>query len=146
MKPIQWAGQVSFPGGHIDEGESVVDAALREFSEELGYPSGNIHILGEGQTIPAVTGTLVTPVVGYIDRNFEDFSVFRPEPNEVERIFCCSLDTLAVSGIMNNIALFFAAGTLIKKLSGYIELPLLLNRNSLFILFFVLLRTHHFIH
>jgi len=27
---------VSFPGGHVDEGETAVEAALRECEEELG--------------------------------------------------------------------------------------------------------------
>ena len=34
------AGQVSFPGGLIDAGESVRDAALREAFEEVGLDDG----------------------------------------------------------------------------------------------------------
>ena len=54
-------GQVSFPGGHIEENESPVEAAIRETKEEIGSGIGHIDILGICQTIPAITGTLVTP-------------------------------------------------------------------------------------
>jgi 8-oxo-dGTP pyrophosphatase MutT (NUDIX family) len=41
------AGQVSFPGGVIEPGETSREAALREFTEELGAPGDGITILGE---------------------------------------------------------------------------------------------------
>ena len=40
------AGQVSFPGGHIEEGESPSDAAVRETFEETGVSVDTIQILG----------------------------------------------------------------------------------------------------
>jgi 8-oxo-dGTP pyrophosphatase MutT (NUDIX family) len=40
------AGQVSLPGGVIEAGESSRDAALREFTEELGAPSDGVQLLG----------------------------------------------------------------------------------------------------
>ena len=52
-------GQVAFPGGHIDTGETEVEAAFRECYEELGPSIGSLRYLGSGQEIPAVTGTLV---------------------------------------------------------------------------------------
>ena len=35
-------GQVSFPGGMVEENESLKDAALRETHEEIGIPPSNI--------------------------------------------------------------------------------------------------------
>lgn len=55
-------GQVSFPGGHIEPNETVEMAAIRETYEEMGESIGNFNILGTCQTVPAITGTLVTPV------------------------------------------------------------------------------------
>lgn len=39
-------GQVSLPGGVIEAGESSRQAALREFSEELGAPADELAVLG----------------------------------------------------------------------------------------------------
>ena len=40
------AGQVSLPGGAIEPGEDSRQAALREFSEELGAPTDTIELIG----------------------------------------------------------------------------------------------------
>jgi 8-oxo-dGTP pyrophosphatase MutT (NUDIX family) len=40
-------GQVSFPGGSIDPGESPVEAALREAEEETGLDPSGIEVFGE---------------------------------------------------------------------------------------------------
>ncbi|MBP8000029.1 MAG: CoA pyrophosphatase [Chloroflexi bacterium] len=41
------AGQISFPGGRQDEGESLTQTALREAHEEVGVDAAQIHVLGE---------------------------------------------------------------------------------------------------
>jgi len=43
----QHAGQVAFPGGRIEAGESAVEAALREASEEVGVEASGVEVLGE---------------------------------------------------------------------------------------------------
>ncbi|RYG08281.1 MAG: CoA pyrophosphatase, partial [Caulobacteraceae bacterium] len=42
----QHTGQVAFPGGRCDEGESVVQAALREAEEEIGLDRGFVDVAG----------------------------------------------------------------------------------------------------
>lgn len=86
--------QVSFPGGHINEGESDVEAAIRETYEELGARIGDIEILGQCQPVPAITGTIVTPVLGFLREEFVDYSLFEPDVREVDRVFIRSLDQL----------------------------------------------------
>ena len=88
-------GQVSFPGGHIEPGETEVAAALREAAEELGNGLGSIDIIGECQTVPAVTGTLVTPIVGFISRDVGDLNHIQFNTSEVDRVFTRSIDLLS---------------------------------------------------
>ncbi|CAN0115345.1 unnamed protein product [Ectocarpus sp. 6 AP-2014] len=88
-------GQVSFPGGHLEPGEDAVEAALRETREEIGDSLGRIDVLGTCQTLPAVTGTPVTPVVAFVRR---DVGPLLPKlvlsPDEVESVFTLSLSEL----------------------------------------------------
>ena len=60
------AGQISFPGGRQDEGESLQDTAVRETSEEIGVNTTNIEVLGRLNTIyiPPSDFT-VSPFVGW---------------------------------------------------------------------------------
>lgn len=90
--------QVSFPGGHINEGETPIDASIREAYEELGQDIGQIDVLGLCQTVPAITGTLVTPVVGMIRNDINFYERFSPSSLEVERVFTRTLDELLDSG------------------------------------------------
>jgi 8-oxo-dGTP pyrophosphatase MutT (NUDIX family) len=56
--------QVSFPGGHVEAGETAADAAFREASEEFGpgFRSG-FERVDACRDVLAVTGTVVTAVV-----------------------------------------------------------------------------------
>lgn len=59
-------GQVSFPGGKTDDGETAVQAALREAYEEIGLEPSGVDVLG---TLPTLwvppSNFSVTPVVGW---------------------------------------------------------------------------------
>jgi 8-oxo-dGTP pyrophosphatase MutT (NUDIX family) len=57
------AGQYALPGGRLDEGETVVEAALRELHEELRLPIGPESILGLLDDYPTRSGFRITPVV-----------------------------------------------------------------------------------
>ncbi|MFT4286746.1 NUDIX hydrolase [Nocardioides sp.] len=67
-------GQVSFPGGSLDPGETPIEAALREADEEAGIPPQSVDVLG---TLPELylppSHFAVTPVLGWWD-----------DPREVE--------------------------------------------------------------
>lgn len=81
-------GQISFPGGKQDEGDAdVTAAALREAQEEVGLPLEHVTVLGTLPTHETVTGFLVTPVIGWIDRPFKII----PEPGEVAEVFTVPL-------------------------------------------------------
>jgi len=59
-------GQIAFPGGRLDRGETAVEAALREAHEEVGLNPAAVEVLGVSEAYETVTGFLVTPVVGWI--------------------------------------------------------------------------------
>ena len=76
------SGEVSFPGGRLDDGESVIDAALREAHEEVGIEPHSVTIVGELSPIHTyVSKSFIQPLVGVVDH--------RPgltlSPHEVER-------------------------------------------------------------
>lgn len=61
------AGQVSFPGGSMEECDRDVEAAaLRETQEEVGIAPHQVSVMGYLQTMPTITGFAVTPVVGLV--------------------------------------------------------------------------------
>lgn len=77
------AGEISFPGGLSEPGETLAQTALREAHEEIGLDPSTPRVLG---ALPAVhtfvTGILVVPFVGTLDRA-PDLVVNEAEIDEV---------------------------------------------------------------
>ncbi len=85
------AGQISFPGGRVEETDrDHIHTALRETEEETGVDAGRIEILGAIPQYTTGTGYLITPVVGWIEPPIE----YRPDPTEVEECFEVPFDFL----------------------------------------------------
>ncbi len=83
-------GQVAFPGGRLEPGETAVDAALREAMEEVSLDPGTVEVLGLSETYETVTGFLVTPVVGWIEAP----PTLLADPGEVAEMFEAPWDFL----------------------------------------------------
>ena len=82
------AGQISFPGGRIEDSDRDARAAsLRELEEETGIAPDRVRILGQIEDHATVTGFLVTPVIGMITPPIE----IHPDPHEVAEVFECPL-------------------------------------------------------
>lgn len=77
------AGQVAFPGGRIEAGESPEQAALRESWEEVGLGPALPRVLGRLPEHLTGTGYRITPVLALLQPPLE---LIR-EPGEVELIF-----------------------------------------------------------
>jgi len=85
-------GQVSFPGGACDEGETTAEqTALREAEEEIGINPADVRVLGTLSNLITITYFRVTPVVGVVRWP----AVFRVGMDEVARIFTIPLAWLA---------------------------------------------------
>ncbi len=73
------SGQICFPGGKIEEGETPCDTALRETEEEINIPRKLIEIVAEIPEEMAYTSDfLITPIIGIVDKGA------LPNPNESE--------------------------------------------------------------
>jgi 8-oxo-dGTP pyrophosphatase MutT (NUDIX family) len=77
------AGQVAFPGGRIEAGETALDAALREASEEVGVDPASVKILGQGDTYLSGSGFAISLFVGLLPETF----VPVPHAREVADVF-----------------------------------------------------------
>lgn len=61
-------GEISFPGGRVDEGESIVDASLRETWEEVGIPAHLVTVHTELSPLSTfVSRSYIVPVIASID-------------------------------------------------------------------------------
>ncbi|OZI19592.1 CoA pyrophosphatase [Bordetella genomosp. 9] len=78
------AGQISFPGGRIEETDaSPIAAALREAQEETGLAPEWVDVLGTMPPYLTATGFSITPAVALVRPGFEVV----PDPFEVAEIF-----------------------------------------------------------
>ncbi len=84
------AGQVAFPGGRLEAGESAEAGALREAFEELGIPKDRVQVVGQLDPMITITGYHVVPVVGFLPKDVEPV----PDPREVARAFAVPLHEL----------------------------------------------------
>lgn len=83
------SGQVSFPGGRSEEmDDHAMATALREAHEEINLPPENVEVVGALEDYETVTGYNVSPVVGFVDPDFEII----PQQSEVEDVFEVPLD------------------------------------------------------
>jgi 8-oxo-dGTP pyrophosphatase MutT (NUDIX family) len=85
------AGEISFPGGRQDEGETLLETALREAHEEIGLPPSGVSVLGALPPTPTfVTNYAIYPFVGSIAPGF----AWVAQHTEVDEVLELPLDEL----------------------------------------------------
>jgi 8-oxo-dGTP pyrophosphatase MutT (NUDIX family) len=89
-------GQVSFPGGRMDEGEDAAGAALREAKEEVGLDTAAVRVVGWLHPLFTLNASsFILPIVGVLSA--------RPSlvanPGEVARVFDVALADLVGDGV-----------------------------------------------
>jgi 8-oxo-dGTP pyrophosphatase MutT (NUDIX family) len=77
------ARQFALPGGRMDEGETLVETALRELSEELRINLASGDVMGLLDDYPTRSGFAITPVVAWGGPAPE----IDPDPEEVDKVF-----------------------------------------------------------
>ncbi|MBT2639585.1 CoA pyrophosphatase [Bacillus sp. ISL-39] len=80
-------GEVCFPGGKIEKGENPQKAAVRETSEELGIPEGEIIDVFPLDYMVSAFGTIIYPFVGRIS----NLNSIIPNEAEVGEVFTVPL-------------------------------------------------------
>lgn len=95
-------GQICFPGGRIEPGESAELAALREFEEELGVGLGAVSTCGRlPQQYVYASDNQVTPHVFVAKRPDVDWS---PDPVEVDEVIEMPLSALTDEPVIEPIS------------------------------------------
>jgi 8-oxo-dGTP pyrophosphatase MutT (NUDIX family) len=77
------AGQIAFPGGRGEPGETAWQTALREAQEEIGLNASQVELIGLSTPFRLQTGFDVTPVVGFVEAGFTAAA----NPMEVAEVF-----------------------------------------------------------
>lgn len=77
-------GQISFPGGSIEKGETSDEAALREAEEEIGVKRNQLELIGKltDLFIP-VSNFIVAPYVAFGDISFNSLVKEESEVSEI---------------------------------------------------------------
>ena len=76
-------GQIAFPGGRLDAGESVLEGALREAREEIGLDQAFVKPIGYLDGFLTITQYVVNPVVALVSPR----CVLAAHAGEVAEIF-----------------------------------------------------------
>ncbi|MUH50091.1 MAG: NUDIX domain-containing protein [Actinobacteria bacterium] len=86
------AGEISFPGGRIEPGETAVQAAIREAHEEVALAPAAVQVRGELSHLSTVVSrSYIVPLVAHLGERPSLIA----EVTEVERILWVPLTELA---------------------------------------------------
>ena len=90
---VRQPGEVCFPGGRAEPGETTVEAAVRETCEELGVTPDMIEVLGELEPLVMGDGREVRPVKARL--RIGDIESLKLSEDEVAEVFLLPLSWMA---------------------------------------------------
>ncbi len=103
-------GQISFPGGKIEKGESPVTTALREAEEEVGISPGKVKILGRlSELYIHVSNFSISPFVGWVNKK-PDFILNK---NEAEKLILFPIQKFLKNPQLDHVELETVTGPLV---------------------------------
>jgi len=91
------AGQVAFPGGLLEGGETWEQAALREAQEEVGIDASLVEVVGSLDDAWSGAGSHLVPVVGWLAAP----PALRASPEEVAEILPLRVSLLLEPGAVS---------------------------------------------
>lgn len=83
-------GEVCFPGGRVEAGETPSDCALRETWEELGIPQAAVELIAPLDLLTHQGGFVIHPFLGVVD----PAAAVCPSPAEVKEVFTVPVNWL----------------------------------------------------
>lgn len=85
------SGEISFPGGRLDPGESPEQASVREAHEEVGLDPADVELVGElNHLATVVSRSYIVPIVARLPAQLD----LRPASMEAERVLWVPLREL----------------------------------------------------
>ena len=84
---VRQPGEVCFPGGRAEPGESVIETAVRETCEELGLKPDDIQVISELDPLIMGDGRAVYPVSARLHINIKEIDNLRLSEDEVAEVF-----------------------------------------------------------
>lgn len=86
-------GEVCFPGGRVEAGETLEGCALRETREELAIPPAAVEIIAPLDYLVHQRGFLMHPILGKVDP--AAVAAMVPSPAEVKETFLVPVEFFA---------------------------------------------------
>ena len=88
-------GEISFPGGRVDPGETAAETALREAHEEVGLDPQLPTVVGELEHLSTIVSkSYIVPVVATVEERGD----LRPRTNEADRVLWTPVSELTRPG------------------------------------------------